>query len=90
VKKLPLSEVISPPGTPKQDSKHVLADDPALVVLYKQLRERSLQTLRGAISISPRAEWDFVMHIARVYARMGCDFLALDLGAFFAPSSLNI
>ena len=84
--KLPLSEVLSPPETPRLDAKLFLADDPALVVLYKQLRERSVQTLRGAVSISPRAEWDFVMHIARVYARMGCDFLALDLGS--CPSSL--
>lgn len=55
-------------------------DDPALVVLYKQLREKSLQTLRGALSISPRVEWEFVTHTARLYARMGCDLLALDLG----------
>ncbi|HEY2217162.1 MAG TPA: hypothetical protein VGH21_06680 [Solirubrobacteraceae bacterium] len=78
--------MLSPPDTPRLDAKLFLADDPALVVLYKQLREKSVQTLRGAISISPRAEWDFVMHIARVYARMGCDFLALDLGSLPPPS----
>lgn len=77
---LPLSEVISPPETPKLDSKLFSADDPALVVLYQQLREKSLQTLRGALSISPRAEWQFVMHTARLYSRMGCDIIALNLG----------
>ena len=56
-----------------------LATDPALVVLYKQLREKSLQTLRGASSITLREEWEFVMQNARLYNRMGCDLLALDL-----------
>ena len=49
------------------------------MVLYKQLREKSLQTLRGALSVSPRAEWDFIIHTAALYDRMGCDLLALDL-----------
>jgi hypothetical protein len=71
--------VLSPPETPKLEAKLFSADDPALVVLYKQLREKSLQTLRGALSISPRAEWEFVMHTARLYDRMGCDLLALEL-----------
>lgn len=60
-------------------------DDPALVVLYKQLREKSLQTLRGAIMVAPRVEWEFVVHTARMYERMGCDFLALDLGKYLNP-----
>jgi hypothetical protein len=77
---LPLPQVLSPPETPKLESKLFSADDPALVVLYKQLRAMSLQTLRGALSISPRAEWDFVMHTARLYSRMGCDVLAVELG----------
>lgn len=75
----PLNSLLSPPETPNLQSKLYLTDDPALVVLYKQLREKSLQTLRGALSISPRAEWDFVLHTAGLYTRMGCDLLALDL-----------
>jgi hypothetical protein len=71
--------VISPPETPSLQSKSFLTDDPALVVLYKQLRDKSLQTLRGALSLSPRNEWDFVLHTSRLYERMGCDLLALDL-----------
>jgi hypothetical protein len=70
-----------------------LTTDPALVVLYKQLREKSLQTLRGAIMISPRAEWDFVIRTANLYCRMGCDILALDLvkmWEFLAPAPPNI
>ena len=34
----------------------------------------------GASKVSPQAEWEFVMQIARLYDRMGCDVLALDLG----------
>ena len=76
---LPLKTLLSPPETPNLQSKLFLADDPALIVLYKQLREKSLQTLRGALSVSPRAEWDFILHTAWLYERMGCDLLALDL-----------
>lgn len=56
-----------------------LTDDPALVVLYKELRAKTLQTLRGASRIDGATEWGFVMHNARLYARMGCDLLGLDL-----------
>ena len=59
------------------------------MVLYKQLREKTLQTLKGASKISPRAEWEFVIQNARQYDRMGCDLLALDLGWFISlPLSL--
>lgn len=60
-------------------AKSYLSNDPALVVLYKQLREKTLQTLKGASKISPQAEWSFVTRNARLYDRMGCDLLALDL-----------
>ncbi|KAL5114044.1 regulator of (H+)-ATPase in vacuolar membrane [Pleosporales sp. CAS-2024a] len=75
----PLSSLLDPPQTPNFKSKSYLTDDPALVVLYKQLREKSLQTLRGASMIGMREEWDFVLHTANLYERMGCDVLALDL-----------
>ena len=75
----PLSRLLSPSETPNFQSKSYLTDDPALVVLYKQLREKSLQTLRGATMVGMREEWDFVLHTANLYDRMGCDVLALDL-----------
>ncbi|KAF2193650.1 WD repeat protein-like protein [Zopfia rhizophila CBS 207.26] len=89
----PLSRLLSPPESPNYQSKLFLTDDPALVVLYKQLREKSLQTLRGAVMVSPRDEWDFVMHTAGLYERMGCDLLALDLvrtWEFLTPPSVNV
>lgn len=57
-----------------------MTDDPALVVLYQQLRHKTLQTLRGASKVTPRVEWEFVLHGAKLYDRMGCDLLGLDLG----------
>ncbi|RAK73638.1 WD repeat protein [Aspergillus fijiensis CBS 313.89] len=68
-----------PPGMIPLQAKSYLSNDPALVVLYKQLREKTLQTLKGASKISPQAEWSFVTRNARLYDRMGCDLLALDL-----------
>jgi hypothetical protein len=70
-------------------AKLFLTDDPALVVLYSQLRQKTLQTLRGASKITPKVEWAFVIHNARLYDRMGCDLLALDLGKF-SPSLLSL
>lgn len=48
-------------------------------MLYQQLREKTLQTLKGASQVRPVEEWEFVLRNARLYDRMGCDFLALDL-----------
>ncbi|KAL4977321.1 RAVE protein 1 C terminal-domain-containing protein [Aspergillus desertorum] len=67
------------PGSIPLQAKSYLSNDPALVVLYRQLREMTLQTLKGASKVSAQAEWDFVLRNARLYDRMGCDLLALDL-----------
>ncbi|KAJ5224892.1 RAVE complex protein Rav1 C-terminal [Penicillium citrinum] len=67
------------PGRGTLQSKSYLSNDPALVVLYHQLRAKTLQTLKGASQVRPREEWEFVLRNARLYVRMGCDFLALDL-----------
>ncbi|KAJ5295009.1 hypothetical protein N7508_009830 [Penicillium antarcticum] len=67
------------PGRVTLQSKSYLSNDPALVVLYHQLRAKTLQTLKGASKVRPREEWEFVLRNARLYDRMGCDFLALDL-----------
>ena len=77
----PVDTLIDMPDTPSLQSKSYLSSDPALVVLYKQLRGKTLQALKGASKILPRAEWDFVIQNARLYDRMGCDLLALDLVA---------
>lgn len=75
----PVYTLLETPSTPDMQSKLYLTDDPALIVLYSQLRQMTLQTLRGASKVTPRVEWSFVLHNARLYDRMGCDILALDL-----------
>ena len=72
--------LLETPGASDLQSKSFLTDDPALIVLYAQLRQKTLQTLRGASKVTPKVEWDFVLHNARLYDRMGCDLLGLDLG----------
>ena len=80
--------LVDTPDTPNLRSRSYLSSDPALVVLYKQLRDKTLQTLKGASKISPRAEWEFVVQNARLYDRMGCDLLALDLGKLYVIALL--
>ncbi|KAK3386909.1 RAVE protein 1 C terminal-domain-containing protein [Podospora didyma] len=75
----PVYTLLETPGSPDLKSKLFLTDDPALVILYSQLRQKTLQTLRGASKITPKVEWEFVLHNARLYDRMGCDLLGLDL-----------
>ncbi|KAK1674277.1 WD repeat domain-containing protein [Colletotrichum godetiae] len=76
----PVYTLVETPCSPNMQSKLFLTDDPALVVLYSQLRQKTLQTLRGASKVTPRVEWEFVLHSAKLYDRMGCDLLGLDLG----------
>lgn len=71
--------MVETPIAPNINSKLFLTDDPALIVLYAQLRQKTLQTLRGASKVTPKVEWEFVLHNARLYDRMGCDLLGLDL-----------
>ncbi|EGY22635.1 regulator of V-ATPase in vacuolar membrane protein [Verticillium dahliae VdLs.17] len=75
----PVYTLLETPVVPDLRSKLFLTDDPALVVLYSQLRQKTLQTLRGASKVTPRIEWEFVLHSAKLFDRMGCDLLGLDL-----------
>ncbi|PWY66418.1 WD repeat protein [Aspergillus heteromorphus CBS 117.55] len=86
-----IPETPASPGSPGMiplQAKSYLSNDPALVVLYKQLREKTLQTIKGASKVSAQSEWNFIIRNARLYDRMGCDLLALDLvrhWEFLAP-----
>lgn len=82
---MPVHTLLETPCAPDLKSRMYLVDDPALVVLYAQLRQKTLQTLRGASKITPQLEWAFVLHSAKIYDRMGCDLLALDLGELAIP-----
>ncbi|RCI14137.1 hypothetical protein L249_6050 [Ophiocordyceps polyrhachis-furcata BCC 54312] len=76
---MPVHSLLETPCSPNLRSRFFLTDDPALVVLYSQLRQQTLQTLRGASKVTPKLEWEFVLHSAKLYDRMGCDLLGLDL-----------
>ncbi|BGO90977.1 hypothetical protein NBRC10512_002265 [Rhodotorula toruloides] len=66
-------------------------EDPALVFLFAQLRSWSLQTVKGAIAVPGKTEFNFVLHISRILCRMGCHVLALNLLRTwqFAPPSAS-
>jgi hypothetical protein len=81
----PVYTLLDTPRAYDLQSKSFLTDDPALVVLYSQLRQQTLQTLHGASKVTPKAEWEFVLHSAKIYDRMGCDLLGLDLGMSIFP-----
>ncbi|PNS15297.1 Regulator of V-ATPase in vacuolar membrane protein 1 [Sphaceloma murrayae] len=60
-------------------SKSFLNDDPTLVVMYEQLRGKSLQSPKKAWAIDGKGEWKFLIRTTDLLRRMGCDLLALDL-----------
>ncbi|KAK9486025.1 RAVE protein 1 C terminal-domain-containing protein [Lipomyces starkeyi] len=61
------------------ESKMFFVEDPVLVVLYQQIRESLKKDIHESIGITAAVETQFVLHIAKLYDRMGCDILALDL-----------
>jgi len=66
-------------------------DDPSLALLFSQLKSKTLQTAKGTSEISGRAEFNFVLQMTRVFCRMGCHVLALDLvrsWSFERPSTV--
>jgi hypothetical protein len=46
-------------------------DDPSLLLLFQHLKPKSLQTAKGTSEIPAKMEFDFVLHNARVFFRMG-------------------
>lgn len=54
-------------------------DDPSLLLLFQHLKSKTLQTAMGTSEVSPKLEFDFVLHNSRIFCRMGCHPLGLDL-----------
>ncbi|EPQ29105.1 uncharacterized protein PFL1_03394 [Pseudozyma flocculosa PF-1] len=80
----PLSELMADPDVAAMLPSDAIcgeghSDDPSLAILLKQLKNKSLQTLKGTAAISERKEFDFVLHANRVLCRMGCHLLGLNL-----------
>jgi len=59
--------------------EHANSDDPAQLTLYTMLKNASAATVRGSMSVDPKLETQFVLQVANIYDRMGCDLLALEL-----------
>lgn len=60
-------------------NKSFLVEDPALLILYSQLRKRNLKYLIGSLKIDNIVEYDIVFRVINILRRMGCDLLALSL-----------
>ncbi|WPK23326.1 hypothetical protein PUMCH_000563 [Australozyma saopauloensis] len=58
-------------------SRSFLRDDPVLATLYEKLRGTRESYYKGSKAVLPEEEFDFVVRVASIYARMGCDYLAL-------------
>ncbi|KAH7928501.1 hypothetical protein BV22DRAFT_1004629 [Leucogyrophana mollusca] len=75
----PLRDIADSLDIRVQDIGEPHYDDPSLALLFSQLKSRTLQAAKGTSEISGRSEFNFVLQMARVFCRMGCHALALDL-----------
>ncbi|KAI6119823.1 RAVE protein 1 C terminal-domain-containing protein [Pisolithus croceorrhizus] len=75
----PLQDIVDAFGISVKDVGEPYFDDPSLALLFSQLRSKTLQTATGTSEISGKSEFNFVLQVARVFCRMGCHALALDL-----------
>ncbi|KAF9462089.1 WD repeat-containing protein [Collybia nuda] len=75
----PLQDIVAALNIKVVDIGEPHYDDPSLALLFSQLRSKTLQTAKGTSEISGRSEFSFVLQMARVFCRMGCHVLALDL-----------
>ncbi|KIO08400.1 hypothetical protein M404DRAFT_997326 [Pisolithus tinctorius Marx 270] len=75
----PLQDIVDAFGINVKDVGEPYFDDPSLALLFSQLRSKSLQTATGTSEISGKSEFNFVLQVARIFCRMGCHALALDL-----------
>ncbi|MCP8716651.1 MAG: hypothetical protein M5E90_04445 [Asgard group archaeon] len=56
-----------------------LRDDPVLIILFNDLRNKKINYLKGSLNISKDEEFQFIIKVCMIYTRMGCDYLALEL-----------
>lgn len=58
-------------------SQSFLKDDPVLIILFHTLRQKELKYFKGSLLVDKAEEFSFIIKIATIYSRMGCDYLAL-------------
>ncbi|RXW19520.1 hypothetical protein EST38_g6323 [Candolleomyces aberdarensis] len=87
----PLQDVASAFNVIVEEIREPFYDDPSTALLFSQLRSKTLQAAKGTSEISGRSEFKFILQIAKVFCRMGCHALALDLvqsWSFARPSTV--
>ena len=52
-------------------------DDPSLALMFQQIKGKSLQTTVGSSEVAGQTEFNFVLHTASVFKRMGKYLLAV-------------
>ncbi|KAF5323620.1 hypothetical protein D9611_005764 [Ephemerocybe angulata] len=75
----PLEDIASAFNVVVEEIQEPQYDDPSLALLFKQLRMKTLQAAKGTAEISGKSEFKFILQMAKVFCRMGCHVLALDL-----------
>lgn len=60
-------------------NKSFLVEDPLLLQLYLQLRDRNIEYYNAALEVNESLEYDIIMRVVTIYTRMGCDYLAVAL-----------
>lgn len=69
-------------------------EDPILLVIYENLKNRKLVYLEGSQEIPKKIEFDFILNVASMYTKLGCDWLGLSLirnwNFNFEPAKVSI
>lgn len=64
---------------PTHKGQSFLKDDPVLILMFNNLRLNKLNYLRGSLNITQLEEANFIIKVCTIYARMGCEYLAIIL-----------
>ncbi|SCU91355.1 LAME_0E12178g1_1 [Lachancea meyersii CBS 8951] len=60
-------------------TRSYLVEDPALLMLYAQIRRRNEFYFAASMEVQENLEYKTVQRVSAIYSRMGCDYLALSL-----------
>lgn len=64
---------------PQDQIVNITTNDPILLMLYDVLRRKDSTYFKGATDLTTEEEFEFVLSVASMHERMGCDYLSLYL-----------